>query len=214
MDTRGSSRCASRARASSAWTSTRSSPCADRRCTRSGSVPIHASVIEPGHFRFMCHGERVHAPRDPARLPAPRRRDPAAAQAAAGADLAGRVDRRRQQHRLRMGLLRRGRNARRHPRRTRGRTGARRGARNGAHRHAPGRPDGPGNRHRVPAGRGHAMAGCAPRSSTRRCASAAAVSVAAGCGRAACATRRAKNAAATCWIRWRLSPRTLPRSTR
>ncbi|MCK9213907.1 MAG: NADH-quinone oxidoreductase subunit C, partial [Rhodoferax sp.] len=22
--------------------------------------PIHASVIEPGHFRFMCHGEQVH----------------------------------------------------------------------------------------------------------------------------------------------------------
>ncbi len=22
--------------------------------------PIHAGVIEPGHFRFMCHGERVH----------------------------------------------------------------------------------------------------------------------------------------------------------
>jgi Ni,Fe-hydrogenase III large subunit len=25
-----------------------------------GVGPIHASVIEPGHFRFMCHGERVH----------------------------------------------------------------------------------------------------------------------------------------------------------
>jgi Ni,Fe-hydrogenase III large subunit len=24
-----------------------------------GVGPIHASVIEPGHFRFMCHGERV-----------------------------------------------------------------------------------------------------------------------------------------------------------
>jgi hypothetical protein len=23
-----------------------------------GVGPIHASVIEPGHFRFMCHGER------------------------------------------------------------------------------------------------------------------------------------------------------------
>jgi Ni,Fe-hydrogenase III large subunit len=22
--------------------------------------PVHAGVIEPGHFRFMCHGERVH----------------------------------------------------------------------------------------------------------------------------------------------------------
>ena len=21
--------------------------------------PVHAGVIEPGHFRFMCHGERV-----------------------------------------------------------------------------------------------------------------------------------------------------------
>jgi Ni,Fe-hydrogenase III large subunit len=25
-----------------------------------GVGPIHASVIEPGHFRFMCHGETVH----------------------------------------------------------------------------------------------------------------------------------------------------------
>ena len=25
-----------------------------------GVGPIHASVIEPGHFRFMCHGEKVH----------------------------------------------------------------------------------------------------------------------------------------------------------
>jgi Ni,Fe-hydrogenase III large subunit len=25
-----------------------------------GVGPIHAGVIEPGHFRFMCHGERVH----------------------------------------------------------------------------------------------------------------------------------------------------------
>jgi Ni,Fe-hydrogenase III large subunit len=25
-----------------------------------GVGPIHASVIEPGHFRFMCHGEVVH----------------------------------------------------------------------------------------------------------------------------------------------------------
>lgn len=25
-----------------------------------GVGPIHASVIEPGHFRFMCHGEQVH----------------------------------------------------------------------------------------------------------------------------------------------------------
>ncbi len=25
-----------------------------------GVGPVHASVIEPGHFRFMCHGERVH----------------------------------------------------------------------------------------------------------------------------------------------------------
>lgn len=22
--------------------------------------PVHAGIIEPGHFRFMCHGERVH----------------------------------------------------------------------------------------------------------------------------------------------------------
>ena len=22
--------------------------------------PIHAGVIEPGHFRFMCHGEKVY----------------------------------------------------------------------------------------------------------------------------------------------------------
>ena len=21
--------------------------------------PVHAGVIEPGHFRFQCHGERV-----------------------------------------------------------------------------------------------------------------------------------------------------------
>jgi len=25
-----------------------------------GVGPIHASVIEPGHFRFVCHGEQVH----------------------------------------------------------------------------------------------------------------------------------------------------------
>jgi len=25
-----------------------------------GVGPVHASVIEPGHFRFMCHGEQVH----------------------------------------------------------------------------------------------------------------------------------------------------------
>ena len=24
-----------------------------------GVGPVHASVIEPGHFRFMCHGEQV-----------------------------------------------------------------------------------------------------------------------------------------------------------
>jgi len=22
--------------------------------------PVHAGVIEPGHFRFQCHGETVH----------------------------------------------------------------------------------------------------------------------------------------------------------
>ena len=36
--------------------------------------PVHAGVIEPGHFRFQCHGETRPAPRDRARLPAPRRR--------------------------------------------------------------------------------------------------------------------------------------------
>ncbi|MCF8208582.1 MAG: NADH-quinone oxidoreductase subunit C [Rhodoferax sp.] len=25
-----------------------------------GVGPVHAGVIEPGHFRFMCHGEKVH----------------------------------------------------------------------------------------------------------------------------------------------------------
>jgi hypothetical protein len=25
-----------------------------------GVGPIHASVIDPAHFRFMCHGEQVH----------------------------------------------------------------------------------------------------------------------------------------------------------
>ena len=36
--------------------------------------PVHAGIIEPGHFRFQCHGEHVLPPRDRARLPAPRRR--------------------------------------------------------------------------------------------------------------------------------------------
>ena len=58
--TPGSSRCASKARASSAWTSTRSSRCAAQEVHEVGVGPIHASVIEPGHFRFMCHGEQVH----------------------------------------------------------------------------------------------------------------------------------------------------------
>ena len=34
--------------------------------------PVHAGVIEPGHFRFQCHGEDVLSPGDLARLPAPR----------------------------------------------------------------------------------------------------------------------------------------------
>ena len=29
------------------------------RCTKWASGPIHAGVIEPGHFRFQCDGERV-----------------------------------------------------------------------------------------------------------------------------------------------------------
>ncbi len=30
-----------------------------RRCTRFRSVPVHAGIIEPGHFRFTCDGETV-----------------------------------------------------------------------------------------------------------------------------------------------------------
>ena len=30
-----------------------------RGCTRSRSGPIHAGIIEPGHFRFTCNGEAV-----------------------------------------------------------------------------------------------------------------------------------------------------------
>ncbi len=41
--------------------------------------PIHAGVIEPGAFRFMCLGEHRPPPRDPPGLPAPRRRGAAAA---------------------------------------------------------------------------------------------------------------------------------------
>ena len=29
------------------------------RSTRSPSGPVHAGIIEPGHFRFQCHGEHV-----------------------------------------------------------------------------------------------------------------------------------------------------------
>ena len=36
--------------------------------------PVHAGVIEPGHFRFQCHGETGAAPGDLAGLPAPGRR--------------------------------------------------------------------------------------------------------------------------------------------
>ncbi len=39
--------------------------------------PVHAGVIEPGHFRFQCHGETRVPPGDLARLPAPRDRAPA-----------------------------------------------------------------------------------------------------------------------------------------
>jgi hypothetical protein len=71
--TPGSSRCASRARASSRWTSYPFFTVRGQDVHEVGVGPIHASVIEPGHFRFMCHGEHA-APGDPARLPAPRRR--------------------------------------------------------------------------------------------------------------------------------------------
>ena len=35
--------------------------------------PVHAGIIEPGHFRFQCHGEEVFHLEIVARLPAPRR---------------------------------------------------------------------------------------------------------------------------------------------
>ena len=36
--------------------------------------PVHAGIIEPGHFRFQCHGEDVSSSGNFARLPASRRR--------------------------------------------------------------------------------------------------------------------------------------------
>ena len=36
--------------------------------------PVHAGIIEPGHFRFQCHGETGLSPGDLAGLPASRRR--------------------------------------------------------------------------------------------------------------------------------------------
>ena len=42
------------------------------RCTRWPSGPVHAGIIEPGHFRFQAHGEEVLRSRDHARLPASR----------------------------------------------------------------------------------------------------------------------------------------------
>ena len=35
--------------------------------------PVHAGVIEPGHFRFQCHGEQGLPPGNRARFPASRR---------------------------------------------------------------------------------------------------------------------------------------------
>ena len=37
----------------------RSSPPKARRCIRSPSGPVHAGIIEPGHFRFTANGETV-----------------------------------------------------------------------------------------------------------------------------------------------------------
>ena len=58
--------------------------------------PVHAGVIEPGHFRFQCHGEHVFHARDRPRLPAPRRRAHARSAGRTGAPVdAPRVGRRR-----------------------------------------------------------------------------------------------------------------------
>ena len=43
-------------RSSASWTTTASKA---TKCTRSRSVPYMPGIIEPGHFRFQCHGEKV-----------------------------------------------------------------------------------------------------------------------------------------------------------
>jgi hypothetical protein len=177
-----------------------------------GVGPIHASVIEPGHFRFMCHGERVqhleiqlgyqHRGVEALLL----QRPPlaltplvesiagdtsiayawgycAAIEALSGVVLAPPVER------VRAVALELERIA--------------------MHLVAltgwP--PTSPSCRAAPP------TAGCAPRSSTPRNASAATASAAAGCARAACAMRSMRRAGRTCSTRWRPSRAISPRST-
>ena len=76
--------------------------------------PVHAGVIEPGHFRFNCHGEQRHPSRDLAGLSASRRRAGIARRAAQGEHSPRRDARGRHQRGSRHRLLPEPRGARRH----------------------------------------------------------------------------------------------------
>ena len=75
--------------------------------------PVHAGVIEPGHFRFQCHGEKVFHAGNRAGLSAPRHRTAAGRRSQqAHAPLHGNTGRRhddRPRHRLLPGVGRPGR---------------------------------------------------------------------------------------------------------
>ena len=67
--------------------------------------PVHAGVIEPGHFRFHATASEVAPPRDLARLPAPRHRAGAARRPGPRSAAPRRDAGRRHHHRPRHGLL-------------------------------------------------------------------------------------------------------------
>jgi NADH:ubiquinone oxidoreductase subunit D len=80
-----------RARASSSMAPTTRSSVRGQEVHEVGVGPIHASVIEPGHFRFMCLGEQVHHLEIQLGYQHRGVEKPAAAAPAAGADAAGRI---------------------------------------------------------------------------------------------------------------------------
>ena len=132
---------------------TRSTRSRARRCTRWRWARCTPAIIEPGHFRFQCHGEDVFhleivlGYQHRGVECAPRRR------AGTPSRFAGRVDRRRHGRRPRAGPRPRGGGARRGRGAAAGGGAAGGGPRAGAARQPRGRPGCPGRRRRLPAHR-------------------------------------------------------------